>query len=93
MSHSSIFWAGCALCLISTGCLTQDDEQETGGPPAVVEADHLPDVASVDLGSPASYTFKVRTRDCFSSSQATALRNRAVADGFDGSFRFLRPKR
>ena len=37
--------------------------------------------------------YKVRTADCLSASQATALRDRAVADGFDGAFRFLRPKR
>jgi hypothetical protein len=33
---------------------------------------------------------KVRSRDCMTGAAADALRRRALATGFDGSFRFLK---
>jgi len=66
-------------------------------PPERDRADRMAQAAQSQLGVPfvvehESGLYKVRTRDCLSSAAATALRNRAVADGFDGSFRFLKPR-
>ena len=71
---------------------------QVAAPPERDRADRMAKAAESQLEVPFVVELegglhKVRTRDCFSSSQATALRNRAVADGFDGSFRFLRAKR
>jgi len=70
---------------------------QVAAPPDRERAHRMAQVAQSQLGVPFVIEHeggldKVRTRDCFSAGTAAALRNRAVASGFDGSFRFLRPK-
>lgn len=66
-------------------------------PPDQARADRIAEAAQSQLGVPfvverEGGLYKVRTRDCLTSNAALALKSRAIADGFDGSFRFLRPR-
>jgi hypothetical protein len=66
-------------------------------PPEKERADRMAEAAQSQLGVPfvvekEGGLYKVRTRDCLTSNAALALKNRAIADGFDGSFRFLKPR-
>lgn len=66
-------------------------------PPEKDRADRMAQAAESQLGVPfvverEGELYKVRTRDCLTSNAATSLKNRAIADGFDGSFRFLKPR-
>jgi hypothetical protein len=70
---------------------------QVAAPPERDRADAMARAAQSQLGVPfvvehEGGLYKVRTRDCLTSAKATALKDRAVADGFDGSFRFLRPR-
>jgi hypothetical protein len=66
-------------------------------PPEKERADRMAEAAQSQLGVPfvvekEGGLYKVRTRDCLTSNAAQALKGRAIADGFDGSFRFLKPR-
>jgi hypothetical protein len=66
-------------------------------PPEKEHADRMAEAAQSQLGVPfvvekEGGLYKVRTRDCLTPNASQALKNRAIADGFDGSFRFLKPR-
>jgi len=70
---------------------------QVAAPPERERAEGMARAAQSQLGVPfvvehEGGLYKVRTRDCLAAARATAMRDRAVAVGFDGSFRFLRPR-
>jgi hypothetical protein len=92
--------AAAAAPVAATATTTAPDScwrVQVAAPPDRERAEGMARAAQSQLGAPfvvehEGGLYKVRTRDCLAAAPATAMRDRAVAVGFDGSFRFLRPR-